>query len=150
MVEAIWVGVREGAEKTGYHIDHMRRVARTNWHLPEAERHIRIRKNGTAYELWLPDVMRYLKNENGDDSPPALDPASVEQTWVNVTEGAEITSYNRDHLRQFVRKLWNMPESERSIQIRKRTNGFELWLPDLVAYVNEPGHGPQRKRKTAT
>jgi hypothetical protein len=40
-----------------------------------------------------------------------------------------------------------MPEAERPMRIRKRTNGFEIWLPDLVAYVNQPGHGPQRKRK---
>ncbi len=134
----------------GYHIDHMRRVARTNWHLPEAERHIRIRKNGTAYELWLPDVMRYLKNENGDDSPPALDPASVDQTWVNVREGAEITRYSRSHLKAIMMKVWRMPEDERPIQVRKRSNGFDIWLPDLVAYLNEHGHGPQRKRKITT
>lgn len=135
----------------GYHIDHMRRVARINWHLPENERHIRIRKNGAAYELWLPDVMSYLKNVDNDAPPkPDLDPASVEQTWVNVREGAEITQYSRSHMKAIMMKIWRMPEAERPIRIRKRSNGFDIWLPDLIAYVNEPGHGPQRKRKITT
>jgi len=151
LVEAIWVGVREGAERMGYHIDHMRRVARVNWHLPENERHIRIRKNGAAYELWLPDVMSYLKNVDPEaPSESDVDPKAVGQMWVNLTEGAEITNYSRDHLWKIISKIWKMPETERPIRLRKRSNGYDIWLPDLVAYVNQPGHGPQRKRKITT
>jgi hypothetical protein len=71
----------------------------------------------------------------------------VEEIWVNVTEGAQKTGYNRNHVMRVARKIWGQPEDQRRIKIRRRTTGYELWLPDLVKYVKIPGHGPQRKRK---
>lgn len=144
----IWVNVTEGAEKTGYHLDHVRRLARENWHLPEAERSIRVRKNGLAYELWLPDVIHYIETY-GDGPPlkPNLDPKSVKRMWVNVTEGAEITGYSRDHMIKLAMLMWKKPEKEREIRLNKRSSGYDIWLPDLVAYTINIGHGPKRKRK---
>lgn len=71
----------------------------------------------------------------------------TEQIWVNLTEGAELTGYSRDHMRKLVKKFTKQPEIERSIKMRKRSFGWELWLPDLMAWREIPGHGPQRKRK---
>jgi hypothetical protein len=77
-----------------------------------------------------------------------IDPEiAASQNWVNVAEGAEITGYNREYVSKLAMKLWKKPEAERQIRLRKRTNGFELWLPDLIAYTKDAGHGPQRKRK---
>jgi len=73
-------------------------------------------------------------------------PLVVEEIWVNTREGAEKTGYNRQYVKLLAMKIWRQPENERPIQMRKRSNGFELWLPDLMTYVNLPGRGPQRKR----
>lgn len=73
-------------------------------------------------------------------------PAS-QDIWVNVTEGAAVTNYNRNYVVKLAKRMWDMPEDQRAIKIRKRSNGYELWLPDLIAYTQKIGHGPQRKRK---
>jgi hypothetical protein len=70
----------------------------------------------------------------------------AEETWVNVTEGAERTGYSRDHVQELARVNWNKPETERLIKVRRRSNGYDMWLPDLVAYIETHGHGPKRKR----
>jgi hypothetical protein len=76
-----------------------------------------------------------------------MDSTQAEEIWVNVTEGAKITGYNRDYVIKLAMRLWKKPEEARDIKVRKRTFGYELWLPDLIAYVQRPGRGPQRKRK---
>ena len=63
----------------------------------------------------------------------------TEETWVNVTEGAQITGYNRDYVVKLAKVVWDQPEIEREIRIRKRSNGYELWLPDLVRYAQKRG-----------
>lgn len=88
-----WVNVEEGAEITGYHLDHVRRLARENWRLPEDERLIRIRKDGHAYAIWLPDLVSYFEGGNGDR---VVTPD--EEIWVNVKEGAETTGYSRKYI----------------------------------------------------
>jgi hypothetical protein len=72
--------------------------------------------------------------------------AVVEETWVNTTEGAELTGYHPDHVRELARINWNKPEQERLIKVRRRSNRYDIWLPDLVAYIDAHGHGPQGKR----
>ena len=73
----------------------------------------------------------------------------VEEIWVNVTEATEITGYHRDHIRGLARNNWRLPEAERLIRIRKRSNGYDIWLPDLINYQLEHGKGPQvHVRKT--
>jgi len=71
-------------------------------------------------------------------------PAIVEEIWVNTTEGAEITGYNQQYLMRLAQKVSQQPEEEREIKIRRR-RGYELWLPDLVAYI-ERARGPYTKR----
>jgi chromosome segregation and condensation protein ScpB len=74
----------------------------------------------------------------------------VEETWVSVTEGAEITNYQRDTLRKLVMRLAKQPEEEREIKIRKRSYGWEMWLPDLVAYSKKPRTKPLGKRNSTS
>jgi hypothetical protein len=72
---------------------------------------------------------------------------SVEEIWVTVTEGAEKTGYNLHAMRKMIWKMGAQPEEEREIQLRKRSYGWELWLPDLIGYIEEkPGRGPKGKR----
>jgi hypothetical protein len=71
------------------------------------------------------------------------DEKAAEQIWVTTKEGAEITGYHQDYLRKLASKILTLPESERVIQIRNRSNRFELWLPDLYKYMAEHGYGPQ-------
>ena len=59
--QEIWVNTNEAAEITGYFYTHVRKLARDNWNLPEDERLIRVRRRVDRYEIWLPDLMRYLK-----------------------------------------------------------------------------------------
>jgi hypothetical protein len=75
----------------------------------------------------------------------------VEEIWVNVTEGAEITGYHPDHVRELARNNWKLPNDERLIKIRKRSNGYDIWLPDLIQYKSTHGKGPQvHNRKTSS
>lgn len=140
-----WVNVEEGAEITGYHLDHVRRLARENWRLPEDERLIRIRKDGHAYAIWLPDLVSYFEGGNGDR---VVTPD--EEIWVNVKEGAETTGYSRKYISRLATEMQGKLEDEREIRVRKRSFGYELWLPDLLAQREKKGYGPQRKRKPVT
>jgi len=74
-------------------------------------------------------------------------PTIIEEIWVSATEGGEITGYHRDYVQRLARNNWNLPENQRLIKIRKRARGYDIWLPDLVKYINEPRRGPQPKRK---
>jgi hypothetical protein len=67
-----------------------------------------------------------------------------EEIWVSTGEGAEITGYHQAYLQQLSRKMWKRPEHERLIKVRNRANRYELWLPDLVKYINEYGYGPRK------
>lgn len=78
---------------------------------------------------------------------PPTPELEVQEIWVNVTEAAEATGYNREYIKKFIMKIWKLPEDQRSIQVRKRSSGFDIWLPDLVAYLHENGRGPKGKRK---
>jgi hypothetical protein len=63
-VKEIWVNTSEGAEMTGYHRDYVQRLARENWNLNEDQRIIQIRQRAGRYELWLPDLFKYI-SEHG-------------------------------------------------------------------------------------
>lgn len=71
----------------------------------------------------------------------------TEEIWVTVTEGAKRTGYSRFRIRELARQNWNLPENERLIQLRRHTNGYLVWLPDLFKYREEHGHGPQPQRQ---
>jgi hypothetical protein len=68
----------------------------------------------------------------------------VEETWVTTTEGAEITGYNAEYLERVARKMRQQPENERVIKIRFRSRRYELWLPDLMNYIQNFGYGPRK------
>ncbi len=71
----------------------------------------------------------------------------AEETWVNTTEGAEITGYTVGGLRHLAASMAKKPEEERMIKVRKRSSGWEMWLPDLILYVEQPRTGPTLKSK---
>lgn len=70
----------------------------------------------------------------------------VEEIWVNTAEGAEITGYNPESLKNLAYKMAQQPEDQRAVKVRKRSNGWEIWLPDLMVYVKRPRPGPPIKR----
>lgn len=70
-------------------------------------------------------------------------PIVVEEIWVNTTEGEQITGYHRRYLQLLARKFSKLPENERLIRIRRRTSGYELWLPDIITYIELHGYGPR-------
>jgi len=72
-------------------------------------------------------------------------PSIVEEIWVNVTQAADITGYNRQYVLRLARNLWKLPEKSRPIKMWKRSSGYDLWLPDLMNYIENIGHGPHRK-----
>jgi hypothetical protein len=144
LAEEIWVNVARATQITGYNLDHVRRLARENWRLPENQRRIRVRKDDHAYEIWLPDLIDYIERRT-PAFIPAIDLSWVEKIWVNTSEGAEITGYSRGYLSTLASQIWNKPEDEREIRIKKRLGGhYELWLPDLIAHTYKYGHGPQK------
>lgn len=70
----------------------------------------------------------------------------VQEIWVTTTEAADLTGYNPGALQRLALKLWKQEESERPIKMLFRSRRYEFWLPDLIAYISTPRHGPQRKR----
>lgn len=77
---------------------------------------------------------------------PAND-IDIDEIWVSITEAAEKTGYNPYTLRKLAWSVSKKPEDEREFKMRQRSYGWELWLPDLLAYIEKPGHGPQGSRK---
>ena len=161
LADQIWVNTREGAEKTGYNRQYVKLLAMKIWRQPESERPIQIRKRSNGFELWLPDLLAYMNSEGHGpylkDSPRTqsskADPSvissresRVKKIWVNVSEAAEITGYNRGHMWRLVNTMWNQPEDERPVKLRRRTTGYELWLPDLIGYMEKEARGPYSKQ----
>ena len=70
-----------------------------------------------------------------------------QEIWVTTTEGKELTGYNRQYVEKLANKNWRLPEDERLIKLRKRSGRFELWLPDLLRYIDEVGYGPHQNKK---
>jgi hypothetical protein len=71
----------------------------------------------------------------------------VEEIWVNVTEAAELMGYHRMTVSKLAQSNWNLPEEEREVRVQRLSNGYLLWLPDLMNYLMGKGRGPQPKRK---
>ncbi|HEX2622902.1 MAG TPA: hypothetical protein VHL11_22235 [Phototrophicaceae bacterium] len=155
-----WVNVLVGAEITGYNLDHIRRIARDNWKLPEDQRVIRVRLHSRAYEMWLPDLLKYTQasgrgslakrrqsqnlvpSDNSFKFIPTPDFPNQE-IWVDTGEAAEITGYHRVYLQQLSRKIWQQPEEQRLIKLRHRAKKYEFWLPDLINYIVHYGYNPR-------
>jgi hypothetical protein len=146
LVEEIWVNVAEATKITGYNLDHVRRLARENWRLPEDQRRIRVRKDDHAYAIWLPDLINYVERR----IPPLIqdaDLSSVEEIWVTAGEAVEATGYSSQYMTRLAMKMQKKPENEREIQLRKRSNRYEMWLPDLLAYMLNTKLGRPAKHK---
>ena len=77
----------------------------------------------------------------------AIEIAPDQEIWVTTREGAELTGYSREYLEQLARKNWRLPEDERVIKVRSRSNRYELWLPDLLHYIEVIGYGPHQDKK---
>ena len=69
-----------------------------------------------------------------------------QEIWVMTTEGSKITGYNRQYLEQLARKNLSLPEDERLLKVRMRARRYELWLPDLLRYIEEIGNGPHQDK----
>jgi hypothetical protein len=69
-----------------------------------------------------------------------------QEIWVITPEAAELTGYSREYLEQLARKHSRLSVDERLIKVRKRANRYELWLPDLLRYIEETGRGPQDRK----
>ena len=69
-----------------------------------------------------------------------------QEIWVMTTEGAELTGYNRAYLEQVARDNWKLAEDKRLIKVRMRARRYEIWLPDLLRYIDEIGYGPHQNK----
>jgi hypothetical protein len=77
----------------------------------------------------------------------AIEIAPDQEIWVTTREGAELTGYSSRYLGQLAQKNSLLPEDERYIKVRKRSDRHELWLPDLLRYIEEIGYGPHQDKK---
>lgn len=77
----------------------------------------------------------------------AVEIAPEQEIWVMTTEGSNITGYHRRYVEQLAKKNLRLPEDERLIKVRMRSNRYELWLPDLLHYIDEIGYGPHQDKK---
>ena len=70
-----------------------------------------------------------------------------QEIWVTTNEAEGLTGYNHQYLKQLAYKNSHLPEDERVIKVRMRSGRFyELWLPDLLRYINEIGYGPHQNK----
>lgn len=60
-VEEIWVNTAEGSEITGYDQQYLRQLALKMSRQPEEKKIIRVRNRAGRHEMWLPDLMKYMK-----------------------------------------------------------------------------------------
>jgi hypothetical protein len=141
-VEQIWVTAKEGADITSYTPTRFGQLMKEILLQPESERPIQLRYEANRYQIWLPDLIEYVARYAAGRVT-----TEPEEIWVNATEAAEITGYNAGYLRKFVRTTWRMPEDQRPIKIRKRSRGYDMWLPDIIRYIEQSSHGPYQKPK---
>jgi len=144
--QEIWVMTTEAAELTGYSLGYLELMARNNLKLPEDQRLFKVRMRAKRYEIWLPDLLRYAK-DTVDNPQPNADKSQDQEVWIMTTEAAALIGYNRQYLEQLARKNLQMPEEKREIQVRMRARRYEIWLPDLLHYVEEIGQGPHKDKK---
>ena len=142
--QEIWVMTTEGVELTGYSLRYLELLARNNLKLPEDQQLFKVRMRAKRYEIWLPDLLRYAK-ETVDNPQPNSDKPEDQEVWIMTTEAAEKTGYSREYLEQLARKNLQMPEDKRELEVRMRARRYELWLPDLLRYIEEIGSGPRDK-----
>jgi len=76
----------------------------------------------------------------------AIEIAPDQEIWVMMAEGAELTGYSSRYLGQLAKKNSLLPEDERDIKVRMRARRYELWLPDLLRYIEEIGYGPHQDK----
>ena len=76
----------------------------------------------------------------------AIEIAPDQEIWVMTAEGAELTGYNARYLEKLAKMNSLLPENERDIRVRMRSNRHELWLPDLLRYIQEIGYGPHQDK----
>ena len=79
-------------------------------------------------------------------SDAEMEKTESKEIWVDLFEASEMTGYNLESMRKLAYKLAQQDEDERPIKIRKRTSRWEVWLPDLLVYVQVPLHAPRAKR----
>jgi len=73
--------------------------------------------------------------------------APEQEIWVTTNEAEELIGYNRQYLKQLAHKNSKLPDDERLIKVRMRSGRFyELWLPDLLRYIDEIGYGPHQNK----
>ena len=77
----------------------------------------------------------------------AIQVTPEQEIWVMTTEGAGLTGYSGQYLEKLANKNLRLPDNERHIKVRKRGGRFELWLPDLLRYIDEIGYGPHQDKK---
>jgi hypothetical protein len=80
------------------------------------------------------------------NEPMAIEITPDQQTWVMTTEAAAITGYNALYLQKMARKNLGLPENEQLFKVRMRSNRYEIWLPDLLRYIDEIGYGPHQDK----
>jgi hypothetical protein len=141
--EQIWVTVKEAAELTGYSPGWMTKWVRDMFALPENERTIQVRQEANRYQLWLPDLMEFVATYAAGRVN-----TQAEEMWVNTSEAAEFTGYYFDYIQKMARNNWRMEEDQRIIRVRRRAGRYDIWLPDLVKYISEHGHGPYQKPRS--
>jgi hypothetical protein len=76
-----------------------------------------------------------------------MEHGKVDEIWVDLYEAAELTGYSIDGMRKVAQRISREPEDQREIKMRKRTSRWEMWLPDVFAYVERPSRGAHPKRK---
>ena len=76
----------------------------------------------------------------------AIEITPDQEIWVMTTEASELLGYNSQYLEKLARKNLNLSEDDREIKVRMRAKRYEIWLPDLLRYIDEVGYGPHQNK----
>ena len=77
----------------------------------------------------------------------AIEIAPEQEIWVMTREAEELTGYSSEYVEKLAHKNFRLAEGEQQIKVRKRSRYFyELWLPDLLRYIDEIGYGPHQNK----
>ena len=77
----------------------------------------------------------------------AIEITPEQEIWVMTREAEELTGYSSEYVEKLAHKNFRLAEGEQQIKVRKRSRYFyELWLPDLLRYIDEIGYGPHQNK----
>ena len=63
----------------------------------------------------------------------------VDRKWLTIIELAERTGYNERYLQRLCQSVVESPQESQRFRVDDTPNGYLIWLPSFLAYMEETG-----------